>query len=315
MVIDVGDALATYTDDYEVCRELSSRGPNGVYEVIVDGQTAVCKVTRENNAHIGQRAFVAQYVGEQTTVPTPALLAAEDDYALFEQIHGTPYGGNEVRDLRERRLHNAGAMLARLHTETDFAAHGYLCAQDGELDLDVKGTWSEMLETIVLGWCDDLAGTQFDETGQSVRTFVQSHHDALDTADGPDIVHGDYQPENILFDGERVAAVLDWEFSLVGAGEFDLCRAEREFFDWHDAPEDEEDDGLRDALREGYESVRPLPDGFTARREVYRAVLKLDPMRFFDTWKDEVEEPAATADSMVAFVRNSLANARDGLDE
>ncbi|NEU56759.1 phosphotransferase [Halorussus sp. MSC15.2] len=313
MVADVGDALATYTDDYEIRRELPSRGPNGVYEVIVDGQTAVCKVARENNAHIGQRVFVAQYVGEQTTVPTPALLAAEDDYALFEWINGTPYRSNEVRDLRERRLRNAGAMLARLHTEADFASHGYLCAQDGQLDLDAKGTWSEMLETLVSRWCDDLAGTQFEEAGQSVRKFVRTHQDALNNADGPDLIHGDYQPANVLFDGERVVGVLDWEFSLVGSGEFDLCRAEREFFDWYDAPE--EDDELRDALQEGYESVRPLPSGFTARREVYRGILKLDPMRFFNTWKDEVKEPAATADSMVAFVRSSLANARDALNE
>jgi Ser/Thr protein kinase RdoA (MazF antagonist) len=211
--------------------------------------------------------------------------------------------------LRERRLRNAGATLATLHEETDFEAHGYLRARDDALELDAHGPWSDMLEAIVEGWTNDLEGTRFEDAGKTVLTFVRDNAERFDVADGPELVHGDFQPENVRFDGEQVVAVLDWEFSLAGAGEFDLCRTEREFFDWHDAPESDGD--LRDALRAGYESVRPLPPEFEARREVYRAVLKLDPMRFFDEWKEQVEASDAMAQSMCEFVRESIADAED----
>lgn len=169
-----------------------------------------------------------------------------------------------------------------------------------------------MLEAIVEDWTDDLEGTRFEDVGETALTFVRDNAERFDVADGPDLVHGDFQPENVRFDRERVVAVLDWEFSLAGAGEFDLCRAKREFFDWHDAPED--DDVLRDALRAGYESVRPLPPRFEARREVYRAVLKLDPMRFFEEWKEQVEAPDARATSMCEFARKSIADAEEAFD-
>jgi Ser/Thr protein kinase RdoA (MazF antagonist) len=313
---DVHDALASHADDYEVRRELPSRDPNGVYEVSLDGTRTVCKVARGEDAHVGRHALVTRHVRDQTTTPTPRVLEFGDDHAVFQWSEGVTYEAEAPRELRKRRLRNAGVTLARLHEETEFEAHGYLRAQGKRLELDSKGTWSDVLATIVGGWTDDLEGTRFEAAEEVVLELVRDHDDALDAADGPDLVHGDYQPENVRFDGARVAAVLDWEFSLAGSGEFDLCRAEREFFDWHDAPEGDasDDEELRGALRNGYESVRPLPPGFEARREVYRAVLKLDPMRFFDEWKEQVESPDAMAESMCEFVRESIADAEEAFD-
>ena len=42
--------------------------------------------------------------------------------------------------------------------------------------------------------------------------------------DGPPVfLHGDYGPHNILLDGNRVAAVLDWEISTPGDPAYDVC--------------------------------------------------------------------------------------------
>jgi aminoglycoside phosphotransferase (APT) family kinase protein len=313
---DVHDALASHDDDYEVRRELPSRDSHGVYEVTLDGTRAVCKVARGEDAHVGRHALVTEHVRDRTTTPTPRVLGFGDGHAVFQWSEGVAYEAEAPRELRKRRLRNAGVTLARLHEETDSDAHGYLRTRGERLELDSKGAWSDVLATIVEGWTDDLEGTRFEAAGVVVLEFVRDHDDALDAADGPDLVHGDYQPENVRFDGTRVAAVLDWEFSLVGSGEFDLCRAEREFFDWHDAPEGDasDDEYLRRALRNGYESVRPLMPGFEARCRVYRAVLKLDPMRFFDEWKAQVENPDAMAESMCEFVRESVADARDAFE-
>lgn len=312
----VRDALETHAESYEVGRELPSRDPNEVYEVRIDGRRAVCKLHEGQDAHVERHALVARRVAERTPTPTPKVLGVGDDYAIFAWSDGTAYEADAPRTLRKRRLRNAGATLARLHETTHFDAHGYLRARDGRLELDAEGDWSATLESIVGGWTDDLRGTRFESAGEAVLDLVDDHADAFDAADGPDLVHGDYQPENVRFDGEEVVGVLDWEFSLAGAGEFDLSRAEREFFDWHDAPEGDasNDADLREALLDGYESVRPLPTGFGGRREAYRATLKLDPMRFFDDWRDRVETPDAVAESACAFVREAVADARNAFE-
>jgi Ser/Thr protein kinase RdoA (MazF antagonist) len=309
----VRDALRTHGESCEIERELPSRDPNRVYEVRLDGRRAVCKLGDGPDAYVGRHAFVARHVSKQTQTPTPRVLGVGEEYALFAWADGTAYEADAPRKLRKRRLWNAGATLANLHEETGFDGHGYLHARNGELELDAEGGWPAMLESIVAGWTDDLRGTRFESDGDALLGLVRDHADVFDAAAGPDLVHGDYQPGNVRFDGEEVVGVLDWEFSLAGAGEFDLVRAEQEFFDWHDAPEgdssDRSDDDLREALLEGYESVRTLPAGFEGRREAYRATLKLDPMRFFDDWKDQVEDPDAMAESMSAFVRESVADA------
>lgn len=307
---EIPDVLEMHAEEYETRRELQSNNHNRVYEVALDGRRAVCKVASGDDAHVRKDALAARHLSKRTPTPVPRVFAIEDDYAIFEWAEGTAYDADANRALRERRLRGAGETLAILHKSTDFEACGYLNCQDGELELDARGTWSDMLTAIVGGWCDDLAGTRFEAVGESVLSFVREHEDAFTAVSESVLVHGDYQPENFLFEGESVAAVLDWEFCFAGAGEFDLCRAEREFFDWHTAPEN---DDLRGSIREGYESTRALPPAFEGRRHVYRAVLKLDPMRFFGTWSSQVENPDETADSMCAFVSDELELARNQL--
>ena len=43
---------------------------------------------------------------------------------------------------------------------------------------------------------------------------------------GEVIVHGDFGPQNVLIDGHRIAAVLDWEFAHIGRPIEDLAWAE-----------------------------------------------------------------------------------------
>ncbi len=46
--------------------------------------------------------------------------------------------------------------------------------------------------------------------------------DASQRKRNPDGVHGDFQWSNVLFNEERVVALIDWEISLVGATLLDL---------------------------------------------------------------------------------------------
>ncbi len=43
---------------------------------------------------------------------------------------------------------------------------------------------------------------------------------------GPVIVHGDFGPQNVLIEGDRITALLDWEFAHIGRAVEDLAWAE-----------------------------------------------------------------------------------------
>ncbi|GAA0224543.1 phosphotransferase family protein [Haladaptatus pallidirubidus] len=303
---DVHERLAQYAEQYEVVRKLHDVPPYVTYEVRVDGKRAVCKRAGSDEGNPAMEARAMQFLEANTSVPVPHVLGVGNDYFVAEWKNEIPEDGS----LNEAGARTLGAGLATLHEETSFESSGFLESRDGELALDVRGTWADMLTAIVGGWCNDLAVSRFEEAGESVLSFVREHEDAFTAISEPALVHGDYQPENILFEGESVVAVVDWEFCFVGAGEFDLCRADREFFDWYTVSES---DDLRGSIREGYESVRTLPPAFDGRRHVYRSILKLDPMRFFEMRKGQVGDANEVAESMCAFIRDELELAREKL--
>jgi aminoglycoside phosphotransferase (APT) family kinase protein len=46
------------------------------------------------------------------------------------------------------------------------------------------------------------------------------------TGSGEVVVHGDFGPQNVLFEGDHISALLDWEFAHVGQPVEDLAWAE-----------------------------------------------------------------------------------------
>jgi len=57
---------------------------------------------------------------------------------------------------------------------------------------------------------------------REVAYHVESNADALEPFDEPTIVHGDMTFENVLWDGEQITALLDFEFARPGSPDLDL---------------------------------------------------------------------------------------------
>ena len=89
------------------------------------------------------------------------------------------------------------------------------------------------------------------------------------------VVHGDLFRDNVLFQGDRIAALLDFESVFHGPFVYDLL-VTVEAFCFRDAF----DLGLAGALVEGYESVRPLEE---RERKAYRVEGALACLRFATT--------------------------------
>jgi fructosamine-3-kinase len=317
----IHDALAVHTDDFEVRKELMRTDRHVVHEVRFEGRRAVCKLARDDSTGFQRDALVLRRLADSDAVSVPDLLVRGEDHYVAAFAPGGEYDGDAPRRVRERRLRDAGATLARVHETFSFEAYGDLRPAGDRLELDACESWPDLFAEWVVDWSDDLAGTRFADLGTDVLAFVHDHATAFAEVGSPVLVHGDYEADNLRFAGDGVSSVLDWEVARSAPGEFDLARAELGWFEKPTAPEDDGD--LRSALVAGYESVRPLPDGFEARRAAYRSALTLKPLQRVGEIAGRADAPgdelAATMGSFVYdqldFARRNLESVRKEADE
>lgn len=293
----VADALAD-RDDWTFRRPLGAEDDYLVAEVTVGGRRAVCKVARGDPTSVRRERCCYRRVANVDGVPTPAVLDAGDRHLVVEH-RGESYDGDATRARRRARLHAVGATLARLHEATAFPACGDLESTVDGPELDAARTWPDRCRELTADLAQRHAGGPFEDVATDALERVRSGESILRGAGEPVLVHGDVGADNLRFAGDGVAAVVDWEVAAAAPGEFDLARAELEWFLKPHSPEVGGD--LRGALVGGYESVRPLPEHSAARRDLYRAVLTLGPLATVD---EVVAAADVERDDIAASMRN-----------
>ena len=107
-----------------------------------------------------------------------------------------------------------------------------------------------------------------------------------DLPTGP--IHADLFPDNVLFDGERVSGVIDPYFACDGLLAYDLAVAMNA---WALEHPDGADEARAEALRGGYEAVRPLCPSERAGLPRLRAGAAL---RFYLTRAEDVRRRQAS---------------------
>jgi Ser/Thr protein kinase RdoA (MazF antagonist) len=264
---DVRDALASVEDDYEIRRELHDVPPHAVYEVTVDSIRAVCKVAREPRAEPATEARVMEFVGRETEVPVPEILAVGDDWFVAEWCDGLP-GDDPAFDAECARTMGTG--LATLHDQTvgEFEETGFPRAESGRLVVDARDSWNATVLDLLADLRDYLADFGYAEEAEEVRSLLTDHPDLLARAGDPVLAHGNYLLDHVAVVGGDVTRVIDWEHALVAPAGYDYWRTAMPHFAGPDAAAE------REAFREGYASVRPLPAGVGdgPLADVYRLV-------------------------------------------
>jgi Ser/Thr protein kinase RdoA (MazF antagonist) len=105
-----------------------------------------------------------------------------------------------------------------------------------------------------------------------LERVVNRHAERLPAAFDPVLCHGDFSPDNVLFDGDQVVGVLDFDRASAGRAEWDLAAAANAFW-MHDPTADW---GVREAFYEGYWAARPVDDAFGRCEPLYRAATLAD---------------------------------------
>ncbi len=318
MTDPIHDALASH--DYAVGPELHAVPPHLVHEVRFRGRRAVCKVATEPPADPVTEARVTEFVARETAVPVPEVLAVgrDPDHYVAAWVDGLP-GEDPAFDERAARAMGRG--LATLHAETEarFDATGHLRGwtdsevADGEesrataaLSLDARDAWSETLLDRIEVRKEYLADVGYGDVAERVAAFVHDHRGLFDAAEGTALLHGTYLPEHVATSDGRVDCVVDFEHALVGPPEYDYLRTAIPVF----ADRGEEHGVPEPVFREAYESVRPLPPGFEARREAHVLVQTVSYLRALFV-QDRHEDPTEGAEWFRERVESTLERLRE----
>lgn len=120
---------------------------------------------------------------------------------------------NISTEQRFRMMRNMIRALAEFHAKADPLALGYLAN---------KGRGETLIERELNMWFDliDYARPELLPLYEPVRRWlVDTAPEVLD----PVVVHGDYQVSNVLWAGEEIAAILDFEVVRIGPRESDVA--------------------------------------------------------------------------------------------
>ena len=154
-------------------------------------------------------------------VPVPEVVAADPtgDRAGEPVLLSTFVPGRPLGDVTGARA--AGAALARIGSVT-FSAPGFFAG--GTLEPDGAEPTAG-LDHFVKRCLDEgnADGHLTDDEQRKLMRFAEEAAPALTALAGSrHLVHADYNPKNLLVDGDRVTAVLDWEFAFSGSPLFDI---------------------------------------------------------------------------------------------
>lgn len=158
--------------------------------------------------------------------------------------------GAWLRDPTEADQAAAGAVLARLHLQAaDFALH--------RVNPVGPAVWRRLADRCAEGL--DRASDQDKALLKQVETTLARLGDPFADHPGGDLpsgaIHADYFPDNVLFEGDAVSAVIDFYFGCDGAFAYDLAIA---LSAWGFDAEGRAMPKALEAFQRGYEAVRPL---------------------------------------------------------
>lgn len=300
---EIANRLEVQFDSHDVLRQLHDVPPHEVYEVTVDGQRAVTKLNTGTTGKAGFEGRVMAFIGEHTSTPVPETLLVEDEFYVAAWHDDAPSPETE-QDADESWARAAGGGLARLHDETApfLGTYGAFRPDDG-LGIRSHNEWHAAATEYVCSRRPTLARYGHADVVDKVIEYLDGHPDAFAGADSPVCCHGWATPEHVSVDNGEVACMIDFEHAIAAPGEYDYWRTVFPAFG-------AEESDARNAFRESYESVRPLPDGFERRRPHYAL---LNGVYYFESLyvqnqhgRKETSAIAERLDNWITEILNSL---------
>lgn len=263
------------------CVERAERGRlHDTYFVDADGTTAVVQFVseREDAAHSLRVGTNCYRLFRDTPVPVPDVLSDGvetydgREYAVVERQPGASAEG----EVTPARMRAAGRVLGRIHAcEATFDVPGRLRFEGDEPVVD--SAFQPNYRAWLLGELDHNLATLREagfEAVDAITALFDDEGDRLPISVEPVLCHDDFSPENVVFTGDEVTGVLDFDRAYAGHDARDVVKAVNAA--WLDDPA--ADWPHRESFYEGYRSVRDLPDQFDRFEPLYRVESLVAPV-------------------------------------
>ena len=188
-------------------------------------QDYVVRINRHVTMRLRREATLAMALPAEVGYP-PIVRYGGDvgaDWLVMGRVPGTPLS-RWWPDMTDAQRRDAIRQLARRLQ----IVHSTACPPlDGLPDppqlLDSRPTGHEAVARL-LAALDQAAALTWVDAGimGDLTAVVERDADALDPFDVPTLVHGDLTFENVLWDGEQITALLDFEYARPGPPDLDL---------------------------------------------------------------------------------------------
>jgi aminoglycoside phosphotransferase (APT) family kinase protein len=245
-----------------------------------------------------KRSFVAQQEAASVGMSVPKILAYRLDtsepegyiWIAEEYVCGSEFYPEKLdREVRLATSVDIGRQLRLLHT-VKVNGFGPLTPDLLNAEHATWGEWLDEQETNIEA-AVRIAGIRSEEipTIRNAYRFLRNSYTDL-----PRLCHGDFAADNLLVEGGRLVAAVDWENALACDPAYDVaywCR-------WHENLE------CLDALLSGYRPREPV--GFRQRVIAHHILLAVD----FIVWYEEQEDQEGVEDCR-KMLRESVENPSD----
>ncbi|MBS1848942.1 MAG: aminoglycoside phosphotransferase family protein [Actinobacteria bacterium] len=198
---------------------------NSVTNEVWIGHDVVVRINAKPNDRLRREAALARLLPPEVGYPPIIAYGGEvgADYLILQRVPGHPLGrwwpGMTV-DQRRDAITQLARKLEAVHSTSAFGLPPLLhtpqlltSAHDG------RDAVRPLLAAV-----DELAGMPHVEHRlvDQVRAIIEATAPALTPFDADTLIHGDLTFENILWDGERITALLDFEWARPGPPDLDL---------------------------------------------------------------------------------------------
>lgn len=207
-------------------------------------------------------------------VPAPAHAIADVsrqivpvEYMVLSYVHGGAVidTARQLTPTQSRALaHEVGGILAQIHSVT-YTGFGPLFA----LSQGGLKTWHDFIYNYFTEYATraQTSGADTDDIIAQMSRWLDALEPRFRHIPYGALAHTDYHFENILQQGGRVTAVVDWEWAVSGDPSWDFHVED----DWDDIG-----GGHKEAVYAGYTALCPLPADHHERVRLYKALRALD---------------------------------------
>lgn len=317
--LSVADAWALVREPVDALTALGTGNRSRVYRIALrEGGARIARITPRGSGRVERERAVRARLGADPRIPTVHEVLAQGhplagacDVVLMREVPG-----ETLHAALLSRPDEVAVGLWRQYGDGLAALHGHAVKGFGLLGADGRGvfpTWRAAMEAAAARALEDARETALADLCADAEARLGALAPALDRVTSGALLHGDPQPLNVLTQGGRVAAWIDFEFASGGDPLYDLAFvatlfdaaptnpfAAKPLVRW------------REAFADGYTArgSAPADDDAPARTAYYGLLHALRASEFLRVVGPRL--PAAVRDQVTATMRAKVARRCEG---